>query len=448
MFGTDGMRGVANQHPMTAEVSLSLGRALVHLLGKGHKSKCLIGKDTRRSGYMLEMALASGICSMGGDVLLIGPMPTPGIAFLTRAMRADVGIVISASHNPFQDNGIKIFCRHGFKLPDDHEEKLETIMLSGEIDNLRPTREAIGRASRIEDSKGRYIEFVKSTFPSDLTLEGLKVVVDCAHGATYHIAPVVLEELGAQVIVMGDKPNGYNINDHVGAVYPGEMARRVRETGADIGIALDGDGDRVIIADEAGREIEGDAVLAVCAEDLLRRGKLPQNTLVATVMSNQGVDDYLEPLGGKVIRSRVGDRYVVETMRAGGYAFGGESSGHIVFLEHSTTGDGIIAALQIMALMRKSEKKISELVSGFQPYPQILKSLKISEKKSLESFADLQKMIRDFEGDLGKKGRLYVRYSGTEPVVRIMVEGRDSKVIEKMAGDLTTCLQRNLGLHP
>jgi len=444
LFGTDGIRGVANQYPMTAEVALSLGRALAYVFQNGQRPRFLIGKDTRLSGYMIETALASGICSMGADVLLIGPMPTPGIAFLTQAMRADAGIVISASHNPFQDNGIKIFDRNGFKLPDEVEMKIEQLILSGEIDHHRPTAERIGKAARVDESKGRYIEFVKSTFPKNLTLEGLKMVVDCAHGATYMIAPTIFEELGAKVTLLGTSPDGRNINDGVGAVYPRLMADKVRETGADIGIALDGDGDRVIFSDEKGNVVDGDAVLAVCAEEMIRRGTLKDNTLVATVMSNQAMDDYLAGLGGRVVRCRVGDRYVVETMKERGLSFGGESSGHLVFLNHSTTGDGLIAALQVLGLMKGRKVRLSEIIARYRPYPQILTSVKVKERKELSLFPDLQKMIHDFEKSLGKRGRLLVRYSGTEPVVRIMIEGEEDFVIRKMAGELTAFIQKNL----
>ena len=444
LFGTDGIRGVANQYPITAEIALSLGRALAHVFKNGQRPRILIGKDTRLSGYMIETAMASGICSMGADVLLIGPMPTPGIAFLTSAMRADAGVVISASHNPFQDNGIKIFDRQGFKLPDALEEEIEQLIHSGEIDHFRPTAEMIGKASRVDESKGRYIEFLKSTFPKNLTLEGMKIVLDCAHGATYLIAPTVFEELGAKVTVLGASPNGRNINDGVGAIYPQVIAARVREVGADVGIALDGDGDRVIFSDEKGKVADGDAILAICAEELIQRGLLKEKTVVATVMSNQGVEDYLSPVGGKVIRARVGDRYVVETMKEKGLNFGGEASGHLVFLDHSTTGDGLIAALQVLGIMQQRKASLSKLVSGFHRYPQILTSVRVQERKDLTLFPSLQKMIRDFEKNLEGNGRLLVRYSGTEPVVRIMIEGREDSLIRKMASQLVTCIEQNL----
>ncbi len=444
LFGTDGIRGMANQYPMTAEVALAVGRSLSHVFKKVQRPRILIGKDTRLSCYMIETAMAAGICSMGADVFLMGPMPTPGIAFLIQAMRADAGVVISASHNPFQDNGIKIFCRHGFKLPDYLEEKIENLVTSGEIDHFRPTASDVGRVARIDDARGRYIEFLKSTFPKNLSLEGLKIVVDCSHGATYRIAPIVLEELGAEVIVMGDRPNGRNINEGVGAMYPQLMAKRVIEEKAHVGIALDGDGDRVVFADERGHVVDGDAILAVCAEELIRKGALKEKTVIATVMSNQGLDEYLAASGGRVIRSQVGDRYVVETMREKGCNFGGEASGHLVFLDHSTTGDGLIAALQVLSLMVSRASTLSEVVSKYEAYPQILKSIKVRERRDLALFPDLQAMIRSFEESLGTQGRLLIRYSGTEPVVRIMAEGKEELTIKKMVQDLCSCIERNL----
>lgn len=444
LFGTDGIRGVANQYPMTAEVALSLGRALAYVFRNGQKPRILIGKDTRLSGYMIEMALASGLCSLGADVLLIGPMPTPGIAFLTQAMRADAGVMISASHNSFEDNGIKVFDSHGFKLPDEMEAQIEQLMAFGELDHIRPTAEGIGKAWRIDDARGRYIEFVKSTFPKNLNLEHLNIVVDCANGATYNIAPIVFRELGANVIVLGNAPNGRNINLGFGAVHPEKMADLVRQTGADIGVALDGDGDRAIFADEKGVVVDGDAILAVVAEELLREGHLKEKTLVSTVMSNRALENYIIKSGGKMVRTHVGDRYVVEKMREGGFNFGGETSGHLVFLDHSTTGDGLIAALQVLALMRNQDKKLSEIVSRYRPFPQILTNVKVGERKDLSHVAEVQKMIQSFEADLGGKGRVLVRYSGTEPLVRIMIEGEEPGLIKKMAKELSTCLQKNL----
>jgi len=443
IFGTDGIRGVANQYPMTAEVALSVGRALAHLFRNGHKPRFLIGKDTRLSGYMIEMALASGICSMGADVLLIGPMPTPGIAFLTQAMRADAGVMISASHNPFQDNGIKIFDRYGFKLSDEKELEIERLMDSGDLDKLRPTAEKIGKAFRVEDAAGRYIEFLKSSFPKELSLEGMKIVVDCADGATYHIAPTIFQELGAEVFVLGEKPDGRNINE-TGAVHPKRMTEEVIRSKADVGIALDGDGDRVVFADEGGRVVDGDAILAVCAEELLRQGKLKHKTAVVTVMSNRSLENYINVSGGRILRTAVGDRYVVEKMREGGFNFGGEPSGHIVFLDYATTGDGLIAALQVMATMRLRGKRLSEIVTGYHALPQILTSVKVSGRRDLAQVPEVQKMIREFENDLGTQGRVLVRYSGTEPLIRIMVEGPEDSLIGRMAKDLSKCIQKNL----
>ncbi len=444
LFGTDGIRGVANQYPMTAEIALSVGRSLASIFKNGDRPRILIGKDTRLSGYMIETALASGICSMGADVFLVGPMPTPGVAFLTQAMRMNAGVMISASHNPFQDNGIKIFDRQGFKLPDEVEHKIEQLISSGELNQHRPTAEQIGKATRVDDARGRYIEFLKSTFSKELSLEGIKVVIDAAHGACYQIAPTIIEELGAHVTLIGAEPDGLNINEGVGAVHPQKMAAKVKEVGAHVGIALDGDGDRVIFADEKGQVVDGDAILAVCAGEMIRRGQLKEKTLVASVMSNQGVEDYLTSCGGKVIRSRVGDRYVVEAMRQGGFNFGGENSGHLIFLEHATTGDGLVAALQVLSMIVEQKKKLSELVAAYSPYPQILKSLRVKERRDLSLIPDVQAMIEQFEKTLGHQGRILIRYSGTEPVLRIMIEGQQETQIKKMVGDLTICIEKNL----
>ncbi len=441
LFGTDGIRGLANRHPITSEVALNIGRALTHLFQNGQKPKILIGKDTRLSGYMIENALSSGICSMGGDVILIGPMPTPGIAFLTQAMRADAGIVISASHNLFADNGIKIFDRNGLKLADEQEEKIEAVIDSGVLEN-RPTGDKIGRARRVDDAPGRYIEFTKSTFPKGMTLDGLGVVIDCAHGATYHMAPTILYELGASVAVIGASPNGLNINDGYGAVSPKRMAEEVKKTGADIGIALDGDGDRVVLSDEKGNIIDGDALLAVLGEFLLKKKKLPSQTMAATIMSNQALDRYIEARGGSVVRAAVGDRYVMEKMREAGLKFGGESSGHIIFTEYSTTGDGLVAALQFLSLMKETGKKVSELVKDYHPLPQILTNVRVREKKDLNSLPDVQKLMHSIEEKLGHDGRILVRYSGTEPLIRIMIEGEKQDEIKQMAGELSTCIEK------
>ncbi len=445
LFGTDGIRGQANTFPMTAEVALNVGRALVHVFKNGQKPRILIGKDTRLSGYMIETAMASGICSMGGDVYLVGPMPTPAVAFLTQAMRADAGVVISASHNPFQDNGIKIFDREGYKLPDSLELKIESLVLSGSAEKHHPAPENIGKAFRIDDSHGRYIEFCKATFPKNLSLEGLKVVIDCAHGATYQVAPTILEELGSEMtVVLNAEPDGKNINAGVGAMNPDFMASTVRRMGADLGVAFDGDGDRAVFADEEGRVVDGDAILALCAEELMSQGRLKEKTMVSTVMSNKGIEEYLGNLGGHVLRTRVGDRYVVEAMREKGLNFGGEASGHIVFLDHTTTGDGIIAALQVMAILKRKGVKLSQLVSSYHAYPQVLDSIRVKEQRDLNLIPEIQKTILQMEKDLGSQGRILVRYSGTEPILRIMVEGKEDRIIRRMVQDLKVCISKNL----
>jgi phosphoglucosamine mutase len=429
LFGTDGVRGVANVHPMTAEVALQLGRALAWKVRSGpHRHRIVIGKDTRLSGYMLETAIASGICSMGVDVLLSGPLPTPGIAFLTQSMRADAGVVISASHNPYQDNGIKFFDRTGFKLPDEAELEIERLVLGGpgsgapsDFHALRPTAELIGKAKRIDDAIGRYVVFLKSIFPRELTLDGLTVVVDCANGAAYQVAPAVFEELGARVVALQVDPDGRNINQGCGAVHPESMAAAVRHHGAELGIALDGDADRVIVADEQGRVVDGDAIMAIVARDLLSRGALRKETLVATVMSNVGLEHALAAMGGAVVRTQVGDRYVVEEMRRSGYNFGGEQSGHLVFLDHVTTGDGVCAALNLLAVMKRTARPLSELARCFAPVPQVQLNVPVAEKRPMEGLAGVQRAIVDVVRALGAHGRVLVRYSGTENKARILV---------------------------
>src|SRR6266481_1230452 len=434
LFGTDGIRGIANVYPMTGELMLQLGRAVAYLIKRGnHRHRVVIGKDTRLSGYMLETALASGICSMGVDVLICGPLPTPAISQLTVSMRADAGAVISASHNPYQDNGIKFFSRDGFKLPDEIEMKIEELIANDELHHLRPTATSIGKAFRIEDAGGRYVVFAKSTFPKDLTLEGLTIVVDCGHGAAYRVAPSVLQELGAKVITIGAEPDGKNINKGFGALHPQSMCKAVLKTGANLGIALDGDADRLIVADEKGRVVDGDAVMAICGLDLLRRKALPKKTVVATVMSNLGLGQCIGKAGGRLVRTRVGDRYVVEEMRKSGYSFGGEQSGHLIFLEHSTTGDGTVAALALLSVMVQSGKPISELARMMDVYPQAQLSLEVREKPELGSLPAVMRAIRDVEKKLGEDGRVLVRYSGTEPKVRVLVEGPEKKRIEGYA---------------
>ena len=446
LFGTDGIRGVANVHPMTGEMMLQLGRALAYLIRNGsHRHRVVIGKDTRLSGYMLETALASGICSMGVDVLICGPLPTPAISQLTVSMRADAGAVISASHNPYQDNGIKFFSRDGFKLPDEIEMKIEKLIANDELHHLRPTATSIGKAFRIEDAGGRYVVFAKSTFPKDLTLEGLTIVVDCGHGAAYRVAPSVLQELGAKVITIGAEPDGKNINKGFGALHPETMCKAVVKTGADLGIALDGDADRLIVADEKGKVVDGDAVMAICGLDLLRRKALPKKTVVATVMSNLGLDQCIAKAGGRVVRTRVGDRYVVDEMRKNGYSFGGEQSGHLIFLEHATTGDGTVAALALLSVMVQSGKPMSELARVMDVYPQAQLNLAVREKPELGSLPEVMRAIREVEKKLGKDGRVLVRYSGTEAKVRVLVEGPEKKLIEGYAGGIAAELKKAIG---
>jgi len=453
LFGTDGVRGVANVYPMTAEMALQLGRALAYIVRNGpHRHRIVVGKDTRLSGYMLEQAIASGICSMGVDVMLSGPLPTPGIAFLTESMRADAGVVISASHNPYQDNGIKFFSRDGFKLPDEMEVQIERLVLDASGDDagaedfraLRPTATRIGKAKRIDDAIGRYVVFLKSLFPKDLTLDGLTVVVDCAHGAAYHVAPTVLEELGAKVIALGVRPDGKNINDACGAVHPEGMVRAMAKHGADLGLALDGDADRVILADEKGRVVDGDAIMALVGRDLIRRGTLAKRTVVATVMSNLGLERALVSVKGRVVRTAVGDRYVVEEMRRAGYNFGGEQSGHLIFLDHVTTGDGVAAALNVLAVMQREGRPLSELARCFEPFPQALVNVAVREKRPLAELPDVGRAIAAVEKALGGDGRVLVRFSGTENKVRVLVEGTDARKIrahaDAIAGELKKAL--------
>jgi phosphoglucosamine mutase len=446
LFGTDGVRGVANVYPMTTEMAMQIGRAAAHIFKDGHKRhRIVIGKDTRLSGYMLENALCAGINSMGVDVLLVGPLPTPGIANITSSMRADAGVVISASHNPFQDNGIKFFSRDGFKLPDEMELKIEELIFSKEIDSLRPTATEVGKAYRIDDAIGRYVVFLKSTFPKELDLVGVKIVLDCANGAAYKVAPAVFEELGAEVITIGVKPDGSNINAGCGSLHPEIISKAVKEQKADLGIALDGDADRVIFVDESGREVDGDHIMALCAIDLLKQKRLRKGTVVATVMSNMGLDIAMRNAGGKVIKTAVGDRYVVEEMRRGGYNLGGEQSGHMIFLDHNTTGDGTLTALQVLAIMRRQNKGLSELARVMTPLPQVLVNVRVSEKKDIMTIPDIAKLVRDTEEKLRDEGRILIRYSGTEPLLRIMIEGKDKKQIKGWAGEIADRVEKNIG---
>ncbi len=447
LFGTDGVRGVANIEPMTTEMAMQLGRAAAFVFkdDTSRRHRVVIGKDTRLSGYMIENALVAGICSMGVDVLIVGPLPTPGIAFLTSSMRADAGVVISASHNPYQDNGIKFFSSTGYKLPDDLELKIEDLIINHRLDELRPIADEVGKAYRISDAIGRYVVFLKNTFPKDLDLQGLRIVLDCAHGAGYRVAPAVLTELGAEVIPIGVAPNGTNINEGCGSMHPEVMAERVREYRADLGIALDGDADRVIFVDENGAEVDGDHIMALCGTELIKTGQLKKKTVVATVMSNMGLDIAMKKAGGKVIRTAVGDRYVVEEMLKGGYNLGGEQSGHMIFLDHNTTGDGILSALQVLSIIQRSGKKLSELAQVMTSLPQVLVNVKVRKRADLQDIAPIKKVIDEVEAELGDKGRVLVRYSGTEPLLRIMIEGENQDRIDTLADQVAAVVREHLG---
>ena len=446
LFGTDGVRGKANVHPMTAETALALGQAAAHVFRSRREGRrrIVIGKDTRLSGYLFEDALAAGISSMGVDVIQVGPMPTPGLAFLTADMRCDAGVMITASHNPFQDNGIKFFGHDGYKLPDEIETRMENLVASGELGAQLARSEDVGQATRIDDATGRYVVSLKNTFPKGESLDGMRVVLDCAHGAAYRVGPTVLTELGAEVIAQGVAPNGRNINEGVGSLFADRIADLVRESGAEIGIALDGDADRAILVDEKGAVLDGDQVLAVCAQDLVERGKLSGGAVVATVLSNLGLEKSVEGMGLELVRTPVGDRHVVEAMRAGGYNLGGEQSGHVVFREHATTGDGLITALQVLGRMRLTGKPLSELRRVFERFPQTMITVGVAEKPPLETLPSVTDLIGEIEKSMAGSGRVLVRYSGTEPAVRVMVEGSDEQRVgeyaEEIAGELARCL--------
>ena len=447
LFGTDGVRGTANLHPMTVEMALQLGQAVAHVFrreGAG-PHRFLIGKDTRLSGYMFEDALAAGICSMGGHVIQVGPMPTPAMAFLTRDMRCDAGAMISASHNPYRDNGIKFFAHDGFKLPDAVERRIEDLIGSGELHGLRADPDRIGRAKRIDDAEGRYVVFLKKCFPFDRDLEGIRIVLDCANGAAYKVGPTMLQELGAELFTLGVEPDGTNINHEVGSLYPDRVAAKVREHRADLGIAVDGDADRVVLVDERGEIVDGDALLALFASDFQARGKLRGGAIVGTVMSNLGLEKAVEKLGLRLVRTQVGDRYVVEEMCGHGYNLGGEQSGHIVFLDHNTTGDGLLTALQALAVMTKQGKPLSELVAGFERFPQVLVNVKVAEKRPIDEIPALREKITLVERELSGSGRVLIRYSGTENKARVMVEGADEASVRAYAQDLAEALRRSVG---
>ena len=450
LFGTDGIRGKINSYPMIPEVCMKAGMALCTLLKERviHKPKILIGKDTRISGYIIESALTAGITSMGGDVYLVGPVPTPAVAFLVKSMRQDAGIVISASHNPFDDNGIKIFSNDGFKLSDDIEDKIEKFLNDPDFPQIRPVAENLGKAYRIEDATGRYIEFVKSTLPKNFTLEGLRVVIDSANGAAYKITPTLFRELGAEVITINDKPDGLNINKQCGALYPEGLIKKVKETQAHLGIAHDGDADRTILIDEKGNIVDGDLILSVWAKELKTQKKLNKNTVVATIMTNIGVENYLKQQGIKLIRTNVGDKYVVEKMLKDGYNLGGEQSGHIICLDFTNTGDGAITAVQIAYIMKKNGKSLRELTKDIQRYPQVLKNIKIPEDLSKKEISEKIEKLKTKAENLQKeiKGRILIRSSGTEPKIRIMVEDENSEKVKKVAEEIQQIANKILNL--
>ncbi len=448
LFGTDGIRGRANVAPMTPELALRLGRALAYVAGRGKSRapRIVIGKDTRLSGYMLETAMAAGICAMGGRVMLCGPIPTPAVANLAQSMRADAGVVISASHNPYADNGIKIFGPDGYKLPDAAELQIEELLLDAKLDRLGKTGSAVGRAERIEDAIGRYIVYAKNTFPKELSLDGIRVVVDAGHGAAYKVAPEVFHELGAEVIALGVRPNGTNINKDCGALHPEHVVHEVTRRHAHLGIALDGDADRVIFVDERGQVVDGDAIMALCSVQMLRERRLAKRTLVTTVMSNMGLEHALSRAGGKLVRTAVGDRYVVEEMRRHGYNFGGEQSGHLVFAEHATTGDGTVAAVQVLTSMLREQKPLSELASVMQRVPQVLENITLPACRAIADMPELTRRIQHTEKKLGKEGRVLVRWSGTEAKLRLMVEGPEPKVLKNLVTELANAARKDLAV--
>jgi phosphoglucosamine mutase len=456
IFGTDGVRGTANIEPVTAETALKLGRAAAHVFkhletqarGRG-RHKIVIGKDTRLSGYMLENALSSGVLSMGVDVLLIGPLPTPGVAYVTRSLRADAGIVITASHNPYADNGIKFFRADGYKLDDAIQDRIEELVFSGEINTLRPTADEIGKAVRIDDALGRYIEYAKSSFPRDLTLEGLRVVVDCAHGAAYKSTPCVLRELGAEVVVYGDKPDGTNINKDCGSMHPEHLCQQVRRHRAHVGLAHDGDADRVLLCDERGKLIDGDDILAILGLEHLAVGTLRGKTVVATVMSNAGLEAAVQKAGGKLLRAPVGDQNVLAEMLKHNFNLGGEQSGHIILRDFSTTGDGLLAALQVLRVMKTSGKPLSRLAACWTRFPQILTNIVVRERKPLEDVDGLPALLRKAGADLQSQGgRILLRYSGTEPKIRLLLEGPKAPPLRRWNQQISKLLQQQLVSSP
>jgi len=441
LFGTDGIRGLANVEPMTAQTALRVGMAAGKIFTRGnHRHRVVIGKDTRLSGYMLEPAMAAGFLGMGMDVVMVGPLPTPAVAMLTRSLRADIGVMISASHNLFQDNGIKLFGPDGYKLSDETEAEIERLM-DADLSGALAGSPDLGRAKRLDDAEGRYIEFVKNTFPKGLRLDGLKVVIDCAHGAAYKVAPTALWELGAEVVTIGVEPNGFNINDGFGSTHTRNMQDAVLEHGADLGIALDGDADRVLVADEHGELLDGDQLMAMVARSWMRAGRLKGGGIVATVMSNMGLELYVREIGLRLVRTQVGDRYVVEAMRRDGFNVGGEQSGHIILNDYNTTGDGLIAALEVLSVLVQSGKPASEVGRLFTPLPQLLKNVRFAGSPPLDD-NDVQSAVRDAEARLGDNGRLLIRESGTEPLIRVMAEGRDEALIEDVVNSIVDAIER------
>ena len=446
LFGTDGIRGEANRFPMDARIAFSVGQAIAHLLKKpNHRTRIIIGKDTRISGYMLESSLESGVTSMGGYAYLVGVLPTPGIAFVTQSMRADAGIVISASHNPYQDNGIKIFSGNGFKLSDDEEEEIEKLILGNKLPEMVPPVREMGQAYRLEDVHGRYIVFLKNTFPRNLTMEGIKIVLDTANGATYKIAPDTFFELGANIEVIHNTPNGLNINDHCGSQHTQDLKKQVVKSKADIGLAFDGDGDRLIAVDEKGREISGDQVLIICARRLKQEGKLKNDLLVSTVMSNLGLKVACKKYGIKHHASKVGDRYVLEDMARLEGIIGGEEAGHMIFLEHHTTGDGIISAIQLIAAMVEMDKPLSELSKMMEIFPQKLINVDVKSKPDISTLPKVPEVIKQVESKLGDNGRVLVRYSGTQNMCRVMVEGPTQELTEKYCKQIAEVIKKTIG---
>lgn len=450
LFGTDGIRGQANEFPMLPHIVVKVGQSIGVLLrqnkleSKSPKPKVVIGKDTRLSGYMLEMALASGLNSMGVDVQLVGPLPTPGIGFITRNMRADAGIVISASHNPYSDNGIKIFGADGFKIADEMEREIERLIFEDHFDEFLAKSNQLGRSRRIDDAQGRYIVHAKNTFPMDMTLDGLRIVLDTANGAAYKVARAVFEELGAEVIQIADEPNGMNINDKSGALYPNSVANAVQHFRADVGISLDGDADRVMMVDEKGQVLNGDHILGICAIHMKQRGTLKNNQLVVTHMSNFGLEKVMRKNGIAITKVNVGDKHVVEELRRSGGNLGGEQSGHIIFLDHSTTGDGCVAALNVLAVMKESQQKLSDLQEWIEEVPQILINVRVKRRAPVEEIKGYNELIEKITKELGGDGRVFIRFSGTEPVIRILVEGPDRNKIHDYAQDIAQLLEKEL----